>query len=340
MEHFWYLLSNGMLNVYSQDMHQRTVLFNLESFDASAGDFLTVLQLYGAIGGDLDHKDCEGNSLLMRNPNDNLGMALVWAGASAYYSHSGVWKRGLTVAAAKGCRGTMEAIVARDAPDQEFVDRSLNAAALRLSNDMHEQDMSGIQRLVDVYGANVNRCGTLANCVHRNPLVVSALISLGADRTRFVWDWERGLRNTALHRAVESDSVHVFQALALNLSADEWSVRDEFGFTPMMTLLSERTASEDYLRLRFDWLVERGASCLPFDDSGRRVSGTFWGQRQPFRGLIAARVCEENWAKRRGFILLRKRGVDADDGDDGDRLVLEVAFLAEFGVFQNIVGFV
>lgn len=80
-----------------------------------------------------------------------------------------------------------------------------------------------------------------------------------------------------------------------------------------------------------------GASCLPFDDSGRRVSGTFWGQRQPFRGLIAARVCEKNWVKRRRYILLRKRGVDADDGDDGDRRVLEVAFLAEFGVLQNII---
>ncbi|CBN80316.1 hypothetical protein Esi_0052_0068 [Ectocarpus siliculosus] len=340
MEHFWYLLSHGMLNVHSQDVHQRTVLFNLESFDACAGDFLTVLQLYEAIGGDLDHKDRDGNSLLMRNASDNLGMALVWAGASAYYSHKGVWKRGLSIAAARGFRGTMRAIVARDAPDQEFVDRSLNAAALRLSNDGHEQDMSGIRILVDVYGASVNRCGTLANCVHRNPFVVSALISLGADRTRFVWDWERGLRNTALHRVAETHSSIVFQALAQNLSPEEWSVQDEFGFTPMMTLLSERTESVDYLRLRFDWLVERGASCLPFDNGGRRVSGTFWGQRQPFRGLIAARVCEENWAKRRGFILLRKRGVDADDGDDGDRLVLEVAFLVEFGVFQNIVGFV
>jgi len=340
MEHFWYGLSHGMLNVYAQDVHQRTVLFNLESFDACAGDFLTVLQLYRAIGGDLDHKDWEGNSLLMRNPNDNLGMALIWAGASAYYSHNGVWKRGLAVSAARGCLGTMKAIVARDAPDQEFLHRSLNAAALRLSKDRHEQNMSGIHALVDVYGASVNRCGTLANCVNRNPFVVSALISLGADRTRFVWDWKRGLRNTALHRVAETRSFIVFQALALNLSPEEWSVRDEFGFTPMMTLLSERTASEDYLRVRFDWLVETGASCLPFDNSGRRVSGTFWGQRQPFHGLIAARVCEENWAKRRGFILLRKRGVDADDGDDGDRLVLEVAFLSEFGVFQNIVGFV
>ncbi|CAM9639053.1 unnamed protein product [Ectocarpus sp. 8 AP-2014] len=180
MDHFWYLLSHGMLNVHSQDVHQRTVLFNLESFDACAGDFLTVLQLYEAIGGDLDHKDRDGNSWLMRYASDNLGMALVWAGASAFNPHKGVWKRGLSIAATRGFRGTMRAIVARDAPDQEFVDRSLNAAALQLSNDGHEQDMSGIRILVDVYGASVNRCGTLANCVHRNPFVVSALISLGA----------------------------------------------------------------------------------------------------------------------------------------------------------------
>lgn len=60
------------------------------------------------------------------------------------------------MAAAKGCRGTIKAIVARDAPDQDFVEISLNAAALQLSNARHEQDMPGIQRLVDVYGASVN----------------------------------------------------------------------------------------------------------------------------------------------------------------------------------------
>lgn len=115
---------------------------------------------------------------------------------------------------------------------------------------------------------------------------------------------------------------------------------DEFGCTPLMTLLSESVASEDYLRQRFDWLVGRSASCFPSDQSGGRVSQTLWGKRQPFRDLIAARVCEENWGKRRGFVLLRKRGVDADDEDDADSLVLGVAFLPEFGVFKNIVEFI
>lgn len=114
---------------------------------------------------------------------------------------------------------------------------------------------------------------------------------------------------------------------------------DEFGCTPLMTLLNEGVASEEYIRQRFDWLVGRGASCLPFDDNGRRVSETLWGKKKPFRNLIAARVREENWVKRRDFILLRKRGVDADDGDEDDSLMMEVASLMEFGVCKNIVEF-
>lgn len=341
MERFSHFLSRGMFDVHAQDMHQRTILFNLESFDASVADFLPILQLYEAIGGDLDHKDREGNSVLMRTPNDALGTALVSAGASTHYCYQRVCKRALAVAAAKGCTGTVDAIVARDSPHQDFVDRSFNTAVQQLSCQAHVQDVSGIQRLVHAYGADVNRSGTLANCVDRNPFVVSALISLGANRTMLVWDWPRGLRNTALHRVAECHFPQVFQALALDVSPEEWNVRDEFGCTPLMTLLSERVVSEQYLRPRFDWLMGRGASCLPFDVDGKRVSETLWGKRQPFRGLIATRVRDENWAKRRGFILLRKRGVDADDGDGGDddRLVLGVAFLAEFGVFQNIVGF-
>lgn len=93
-----------------------------------------------------------------------------------------------------------------------------------------------------------------------------------------------------------------------------------------MTLLNEGVASEDYLRQRFDWLVGRGASCLPFDHNCKRVSETLWGNTQRFRNLIASRVCEENWVKRRGFFLLRKRGVDADDGDEDDSLVMGDGF--------------
>lgn len=339
MDDFWKLLSDGILSVNAQDMYQRTSLFRLESFEASPEDFLCVLELYEGIGGDLNHMDHQGNSLLMSTSNDTLGLALVSAGASTYYFRKSYRKRALAMAAVHGCYRTMDAIMARDSPDQEFIDRSLHSAALQLSYDRQAQDMLGLYKLVDENGASVNRCGTLARCVDRSPYVVSALIHLGADRTKFTWDWQRGLRNTALHRVAESQFQDVFQALVLHLSPEELGVKDEFGCTPLMTLLSEGIASEDYIRQRFDWLMGRGASCLPFDNSGRRVSQTLWGKKQPFRDLIAARVREENWTKRRGYMLLRKRGVRVDDGGEDDSLVLQVAFLAEFGVFQKIVGY-
>lgn len=47
--------------------------------------------------------------------------------------------------------------------------------------------MSGIYKLVVEYGACMNRCGTLARCVDRNLFVVSALVSLGADRAMLCW---------------------------------------------------------------------------------------------------------------------------------------------------------
>lgn len=86
--------------------------------------------------------------------------------------------------------------------------------------------------------------------------------------------------------------------------------------------------------------MQRGVSCLPLDDYGMRASQTRWGRTQPFRDLIAARVREENWGKRRGFMVLRKRGVDTDDGGESDLVVPRVAFLAEFGVFKHIEEFV
>lgn len=101
-----------------------------------------------------------------------------------------------------------------------------------------------------------------------------------------------------------------------------------------MTLLSETLASEAYLSERFAWLMGSGASCLPFDHIGRRVSQTCWGKRQPFKNWIAARVRAENWAKRRVLVLLR--GCGALVFDDVLRRVVD---LAEFGVFQQIVQF-
>lgn len=81
--------------------------------------------------------------------------------------------------------------------------------------------MSGMYKLLVEYGACMNRCGTLAMCVDRNQFVVSALVSLGADRAMLVWAWQRGLKNTSLHRVAESQYLNVFEALVLNLPAEE-----------------------------------------------------------------------------------------------------------------------
>lgn len=44
-----------------------------------------------------------------------------------------------------------------------------------------------------------------------------------------VWAWQRGLKNTSLHRVAESQYLDVFEALVLNLPPEELSVPDEFG---------------------------------------------------------------------------------------------------------------
>lgn len=72
-----------------------------------------------------------------------------------------------------------------------------------------------------------------------------------------------------------------------------------------------------------------GASCLPFDNSGQRVSQTL-GYGQPFKNLIADRVRDENWTKRRAFVLFRERGASVYD-----MLVMRVVDLTR----GHIVGF-
>lgn len=123
----------------------------------------------------------------------------------------------------------------RDAPDQEYIDRSFHSAAVQLSATRND-DMSGVHELVAEYGACVNRCDTVARCANLDPSLISYLMSVGADRKMIVWDWKRVLWNTALHRVAECLSLDVFQALISNLSEGELDVRDEFGCTPLMTL--------------------------------------------------------------------------------------------------------
>lgn len=196
------------------------------------------------------------------------------------------------MSAVHGCVSTMEAIVFRDYPGQDYVDRSFHSAALQLSYDRRAADMSGLSKLVNDFGANVNRSDTLSRCVDRNAFVVSVLVQFGSDRAMRSWDLQRGRRNSAVRRSVSTWMC--FEALVLNLSARDLDVGDEHGCTPLMTLLSETLASEAYLSELFAWFEGRGASSLPFDNSGQRVSQSLWRRRQPFKSRIAARAREEN----------------------------------------------
>lgn len=99
--------------------------------------------------------------------NDPLGVALVRAGALTYYDHKRCKKRALAMAAVHGCPLTMQAIVFRDYPGQDYVDMCFHSAAVHMSYDRHAVDMSGSFKLVNEYGANVDRSGTLARCVDR-----------------------------------------------------------------------------------------------------------------------------------------------------------------------------
>lgn len=80
----------------------------------------------------------------MWTSNDALGVALVTVGAATMYFIKRFWKRALAVAAVQSCYRIMEAIVARDFPDQKFIDRSFRSAALQLSGDRQVPDMLGL----------------------------------------------------------------------------------------------------------------------------------------------------------------------------------------------------
>lgn len=87
--------------------------------------------------------------MLMWTSNDALGVALVGVGAATNHFRKQCRKRALAMAAVHNCYRTMKAIVARDYPDLEFIDRSFHSAALPLSGDRQVQDMLGLYRLVD-----------------------------------------------------------------------------------------------------------------------------------------------------------------------------------------------
>lgn len=132
---------------------------------------------------------------------------------------------------------TMEAIVFRYYPGQDYVDGCFHSAAVQMSYDRHAVDMSGLFKLVNEYGANVDRSGALARCVDRNAFVVSALVQLGADRAMLSWAGG-GTGLTLLFIAWLSVGSWVCLRLWFaNLSPEDLDLGDEHGCTALMTLL-------------------------------------------------------------------------------------------------------
>lgn len=87
--------------------------------------------------------------MLMWTSNDALGMELVRVGAATKFFIKRFRKRALAMVAVHSCYRIMEATVARDFPDQKFIDRSFRPAALPLSGDIQVLDMLGALRRVD-----------------------------------------------------------------------------------------------------------------------------------------------------------------------------------------------
>lgn len=121
--------------------------------------------------------------------------------------------------------------------------------------------MTGIVKLVVDYGANVNTWNTLHYCARSNDVLVSTLISLGANTKTLAWDFHRGVKNTPLHRTTDMSSVEVFEALVAGDSSD-FDISDSSGASPLMALMKAKSLlhSDGYILERFSWLVGRKAS--------------------------------------------------------------------------------
>ncbi|CAM9103620.1 unnamed protein product [Ectocarpus sp. 12 AP-2014] len=326
----------------------RTPIFGLRHCtNASVGDFVDVLRAFIDAGANNDHVDIFGNTLLLMSELDNLGAALVEVGACISYDWQDYSKRGLANAAIYGCPRTIDAIVLfrSNGPNkirQEDFDACLDQAAKTMAYNPLMEDMGGIAKLVLDYGANPNKWNTLHNCVRSNSVLVATLVLLGASADTLAWDFYRGLENTPLHRLTDMITVDVLDALISPTT--DINIRDGAGQTPLMALMRSRGllhSDHDVMR-RFNWLMERGASCLPVDDQGERVSSMARSLASPFKEIIAAKIRDENWRKRREMVLVRalfcKRSGVRKSGHEPSFLH-KVADVHIDGVFRNIVTF-
>lgn len=178
---------------------------------------------------------------------------------------------------------------------------------------------------------------------------MSTLIAFGADVQAMAWDFERGVKNTPLHRVANIKFHDAFEALVGN-SKHDFNARDKLGSTPLMSLMEcwSGMHSDEYLMIRFRWLLGHGASCLPVNAEGLRVSDMHRSQVSPFKDLIARRVRDENWGKHKGVVIARQvlckrlRSTSPDflaGHDELTRLVKKVAGLHIEGIFRKIATF-
>lgn len=331
----------------TQDLFGRTPMFGLRfCVEASVDDFVDVLHAFVRVGADINHIDSFGDTLLLVSQNDNLGAALVRVGANISYELPEYSKRGLANAAMYGCTRTIDEMVRSrlHRPDrirQSQLDSCLDQAAKILAYNPAMCDMTGIVKLVVDYGANPNTWNTLHYSVKRNHVLVRTLISLGTRCHTRAWDFTRGVKNTPLHRIVDMVSFDVFEALVQ--PDTDFNARDSSGATPLMAMMKTLLHPDKVMLDKMSWLIERGASCLPVDKKGKRVSALIRSKDSPFKEFIAARIREENWMKRRGIVLMRHwlvYGIRKKRGRHGTpTLVEKVASFPIEGVFRHVVTF-
>lgn len=331
-----------------QDFFNRTAIFGLRyCSDASVEDFVDVLRMFIDFGADINHVDIFGNTILLLSEVDNLGAALVYVGAWITYEWEDCSKRGLANAAIYGCTRTIDAMVVSrvgrpNQIQQKDFDSCLDRAARAMSYNLVFEDMSGIVKLIVDYGANPNKWSTLHYSVRYNHVLVSTLISLGAKTDTLAWDFYRGVKNTPLHRITDIMTYNVFEVLVN--SATDFNIKDRAGQSPLMALMRARShLHTDYAILeRFNWLMQHGASCLPTNKKGERVSSMIRSRNSPFKEMIAAKIRDENWLKRRQVVLMREVLGTRSRLRKSRRnlsLMYKVADLSIDGVFRHIVTY-
>jgi len=331
-----------------QDFFNRTAIFGLrQCYDASVEEFVDVLHAFIDAGADINHVDVFGNTVLLLSQVDNLGVALVEVGAWITYELDDYSKRGLANAAIYGCTRTIDAMVSSrlNLPNQiqqKDFDSCLDRAARAMAYNPIFDDMTGIVKLIVDYGANPNLWNTLHHSVRYNHVLVSTLVSLGARTDTLAWDFYRGVKNTPLHRMTDIMTRNVFEALVN--PATDFNVKDKAGQSPLMALMRSRSLlhTDDDIMERFNWLIGHGASCLPVDKKGKRVSSYPRSKISPFKEIIDAKIGDENWYKRREAVILRavlQRRIKRRKSNRNLSLLYKVANFPIDGVFRHIVTF-